>query len=200
MAKIVDKYRPKPIGLRNLVFFPLTKDDTEGATYGDPVFMSRAIKVTLTPTSASGDLNADDAVEDLVKMNTGYEVTLDAAQLSDDVRAAVFGHKQDAKGGLLSTASDIAVQGAFAFRVPLTDGGWAYRVLYKGVFEEFEETFETAKSGEIAIQTHNGIKGTFGPRTYDNAVSYSLRSDSEGFDAEIGKKWFQAVQEPPKEL
>lgn len=195
-------YIGKPIGLQYLTWFPLLTDPAEGpATYDDPVKVGRGITATMTPEFANAILESDDGVEDHLNLLQGVQIQFNASQLSNAVKAALFGHTLDEKGGLLETNKATAPWGAFAFRARLSsDGGteakYAYVVLYKGRFQDPAESFEAMKKGGINFQTHT-IQGNFVPRDGDGAIKYSIREDDELFDATMASSWFTAVQESP---
>lgn len=191
-------YIGKPIGVRNLTFFPLIKDDSTGAEYGAGVKVARAIAVTLSPEFASTLLESDDSVEDEVSILTGFEVGIDASQLDDTVRSKLFGHTLDDKGGMTIAQNDAPLEGAVAFKALLSKQGGAnkfvYIVLYKGKFAEFEEKFETLKKGAVTYQTHGGIKGKFSVREHDGKIMYRMREDTPNADAAVIAAWFTSPQ------
>ena len=205
-------YVGKPIGLRNLTWFPLQADpetDTESADVGKVVYgtaqpLARAIDVTLSPQIVEALLESDDGVEDDLRIASSYDVTIHASQLTDEIRAALMGHTLDDDGGVLFNRTDTPAVGALAFRALLSkesgeDDKYVYVVLYKGRFQEFDEKFETMKKGGITFQTHAGISGTFVPRDTDGSIMYRLREDEVDLtDATLTGRiadWFTTVQE-----
>lgn len=191
-------YVGKPIGLKNLTIFPLTKDDSTGATYGAAKNLARAIKVQMSPQFAEAILESDDSVEDEINMLTGYELTIDASQLDDTIRAELLGHTLDAKGGLVVAQNDTPPRFALAFKALLSKQAgvnkYVHIVLYKGSFSEFEESFETMKKGAMTFQTHSGIKGVFSARDSDGQILYRMREDTPSADAATIGAWFTKVQ------
>lgn len=194
-------YIGKPIGLEKLTWFPLLTDPEGGeTTYGPAVKLARAMKMTVTPEIANAILESDDSVEDDLSLTTGFGLAMDASQLLNSIRAQVFGHELDNKGGLLFKKTDMPTTGALAFRSLLsTEGGsgtkYIYVVLYKVRLREFTENFETLKKGGITFQTHAGIQGTAMPRTSDGAIRYQVREDDENFEAATVANWFTAPAE-----
>jgi phi13 family phage major tail protein len=191
-------YIGKPIGVRNLTWFPLTKDEAGGeTTYGEAIKLARAININMSPQMAEALLESDDGIEDRIALTTGYELTLDVSQISDEVRAQVFGHQIE-QGGVAFKATDTPVVGALAFRALLSkekgDDKYSYIVLYKGRLQEFDETFHTVERGGITFQTHGGIKGTFYARESDDTILYRMREDTEGYDASQISAWFDTPQ------
>lgn len=204
-------YVGKPIGLRNLTWFPLTADpetDTSSpnvgkVTYGTAQPLSRVIEATLSPQFAEALLESDDSVEDDIRLASSYEVTINASQLTDEIRAQLMGHIYDDDGGSLFKQTDTPEVGALAFRALLSkqsgeDDMYVHVVLYKGRFQEFEETFKSVEKGNITLQTHSGLRGTFVPRAADGAIMYRLRGDEVADETAAKAKitnWFTAPQE-----
>lgn len=195
-------YVGKPIGVKQLTAWKITKDDATGTEYATTAtHIARAIKVTLAPEFASSLLESDDSVEDDTKLMTGVDVTIDASQMDDTVRAELLGHDLDTKGGLTFAQNDTPADIALAFKALLSKQGgvnkYVHIVLYKGRFAEFEETFETMKKGSLNYQTHSGIKGTFSARDSDGNIMYRLREDTPNADAAVIAAWFTKPQEKP---
>lgn len=196
-----DTYTGKPIGVSRLTWFPLTADPEGGpATYSTAVRLARAIDVKLSPQFAEAILNSEDGIEDELALMTGVDVTIDANQLTDEIRAPLLGHTLGTDKGMLVKPTDTPQLGALAFRALLSkEGGtgtdkYVYIVLYKGRFREFEEQFHTVEKGTINFQTHNGLTAKFVPRVADKALLYRMREDAEGFASAKIAAWFEAPQ------
>lgn len=186
-----------PIGLSDVYFAKLTTD-TIGAvpTYESPVYLSRAIKATLTPVTKAGTLDSEDETEIDETEIVGYTVSIEASQLDNTARALLGGHKVDDDGGLIITTKDISPEGALLFKSKLSDKiNSKYVVLYKGSFGGLTEEFETDKKDGKTYKTHT-VEGNFRARTSDGVIQYSIRSDSENASAEKIAAWFTKVQEP----
>lgn len=192
-------YIGKPIGARKLTWFPLVSDpETGAATYGAPVKLSRLITITVTPILMEGMLESDDGIEDDLSYVVGYDVTINASQLTDAIRSALLGHTLDDSGGSLVTDTDVAQEGALAWEELISSNASAtpkYKkvVLYKGKFKEFAETANTKVQGGVTFQTHN-ITGRF-VRRNDGAIKYTLREDTPGASAAKLAAWFDVPQE-----
>lgn len=197
-------YVGKPIGVRRLTAFLLDENtDTVDvpATYGEPIKLSRAIQIVTTPVLAEALLESDDGVEDELAHLNAIDVTINASQLTDTIRAQLLGHRLDENGGVVFKNTDMGPLVALAWEELLSkaDGTGAdqYKrvVLYKGRFKEFVETAETAKREGITFQTHN-LVAKFYKRDYDGYIKYSMREDTPNVDAAAFADWFTAVQEP----
>jgi len=196
-------YVAKPIGARKLTWWPITANtDTDliAAAYGAAVRLSRLINIQVTPVFAEGVLESDDGIEDNQSLIVAYDVTINASQLTDAIRAALLGHAIDAGGGILTAGSDVAQEGALAWEEELSNatagGTTKYKkvVLYKGKFKEFAETANTITEGGITYQTHN-LTGRFYRRNFDKYLKYSIREDTAGADATKLAAWFSTPQE-----
>ena len=93
----------KPIGARKLTWWPLspnTDTETVAAAYQAAQKLSRLINIQVTPVFAEGVLESDDGIEDNMSMIVAYDVTINASQLTDAIRATLLGHAIDAGGGI----------------------------------------------------------------------------------------------------
>lgn len=191
----------KPIGARKLTWFPLvenTDTDTVAAAYAAAVKLSRLITITTTPILAEGLLESDDGIEENEKMVVGYDVTINASQLTDPIRAALLGHTMDDGGGMLTNANDLGPMGALAWEELLSGGGtpkYKHVVLYKGRFQEFPETANTVVQSGKTYQTHN-LVGQFFKRDFDGNLKYTIRDDTPNANATKIAAWFTTPQEP----
>ncbi len=190
----------KPIGARKLTWFPLLTDPEEGAaTYDEAVKLSRLIQITVTPVFAEGILESDDGTEENEALIVAYDVTINASQLTDEIRAALLGHLIDAGGGILTKKTDSAQEGALAWEEllsktdPTDPDKYKKVVLYKGKFKEFTETAQSVVQNGITYQTHN-LTGRFIPRN-DGHIKYSIREDTPNADATKLAAWFTSPQE-----
>lgn len=195
---MADTYVGKPIGARSLTWFPMTADpDTGAPTYGEAVKLSRLINIVPTPVFSEGTLESDDTTEDQDSKLVAYDVTINASQLTDAIRATLLGHAIDEGAGLLMKSSDTAQEGALAWKELLSGPGetekFKYVVLYKGKFKEFAETANTLTSSGLTYQTHN-LTGRFYARN-DGAVRYQMRDDSPSVNTTKTGAWFESPQE-----
>ena len=193
-------YVGKPIGARTLTWCPLLEEPETGkATYGQPVKLSRLITISITPIFSEGTLESDDGIEDDVAMVIGYDVNINASQLTDAIRATLLGNQMDSGGGVLVKQGDVAQWGALAWEEllskqdPSEPDKYKKVVLYKGKFRELAETANTMTQSGITFQTHN-LVGRFVKRN-DGHIKYSMREDSPDADATKLANWFTAPQE-----
>lgn len=192
-------YVGKSIGARRFTGFELLNDPEGGGTptYGVAKKLSRLINIQVSPVFAEGVLESDDGVEDDLSLIVAYDVTINASQLTDELRAWLLGHSVDDGGGMLTAGGDVPREVAIAWEELLSkkSGVDQYKkvVLYKGKFKEFQETANTMVQGGITYQTHS-ITGRFYKRN-DGALKYSLREDTPSADPAKLANWFTTPQE-----
>lgn len=190
----------KPIGARKLTWFPMTEGtDTEllAAAYAAAVRLSRLITITITPVLAEGVLESEDGIEEDESNVVAYDVTINASQLTDAIRATVLGHSMDDGGGILTNVNDVSPWGGLAWEELLSGSGvpkYKKVVLYKGKFKEFAETANSVVQSGKTYQTHN-ISGRFYRRDFDGNLKYSIREDTPNANATKLAAWFTTPQE-----
>jgi len=193
MSVIVKPANPAPIGVENVHVATVT-DSTEGVTFGKPRFLSKTLKITLTPVTNTGMIECDDGVDEEETILSAITASIELKQLPTWGRQLLLGHGIDADGGIVTNKDDVAKDVALLFDVPLSKKkGKKYVVLYKGHFSEPTEEFETAKRDGITYKT-NTIEGTFYPLEANGDIRYSIRSDDENVSAEKIANWFEEVQ------
>ncbi|WP_272945147.1 major tail protein [Bacillus amyloliquefaciens] len=96
------------MGLRDIYFAKLIKDDEAGATYDKPVKIGKAIEASISPNTNSETLNADDGPSEIETAFGGVEVEIGVDQLSHDIQALLLGHTVNADGVLEKKDTDLA--------------------------------------------------------------------------------------------
>lgn len=197
MAEKVKARVAIPIGLDMVHVAKLTSDTAGGAAvYEDPKYLARALKVTVTPITVNGLLESDDGIEIYENEITGYQISFEASQLSDEMRAYIFGHKLDEDGGIITSRNDKPPILALIFRSLLSDKvNYKNCILYKGSFKPNASEYESAKRDSKTYKTET-VEGTFYARDCDGNIKYDLRSDNSDASAEKINNWFTKVQEP----
>lgn len=182
------------VGLRDVYFAKLIKDDATGATYETPIKVGKAIEASVSPNTNSETLNADDGPSEIETAFGGTEIEIGVDQLSHDVQALLLGHSVNADGVLEKKATDEAPYGALLFRAQVSGGGYKLYAFYKGKFQPQEESFAT-KTDSPEFQTDT-ITGTFMRREFDEVWSRSVYTKGEGVSQTVVDNWFKAVYEP----
>jgi phi13 family phage major tail protein len=176
------------VGLRDLYYAILTKDDSTGVAYQTPVKIAGAINAKISPKSDTQTLYADDGPSESVTTLGEIEVEFEAKDIPLPVQAALLGHTMS-NGILIKNANDTAPYVAIGFRSQKSNGKYRYVWLFKGRFETPEQEYKT-KEDKPSFQTPK-IKGTFVKRDYDNNWQIIGDEDEAGFTA--GNTWFNAV-------
>jgi phi13 family phage major tail protein len=180
------------IGLKDLYYATLTKDDSTGATYGTPAKVAAAITAKISPKIDSQVLYADDGPAETAIAMGEISVELETADLPLELQAVLLGHTIDATAGVLTKKStDTAPYIALGFKSQKANGKYRYVWLLKGKFSPVEEEYKT-KEDKISYNTPK-ITASFVKREYDDAWQYMADEDS-GFTG--GATWFSTVYTP----
>lgn len=180
------------LGCRDVVFAKLTKDDDTGATYDTIMKAPGVIEIALTPSVTSEQLGADDVeIYDTVSSLNGFDVSITMASLGTDGSAFLLGGSVDNNGVLIEKSTDVPPYVAMGFKTVRSDGSDDYVWLYKGKFAHSDATYRTKEKGQVNWQTPT-LTGSFGPRTYDNAVRARVNSAETAF-ASAKDAFFTAV-------
>lgn len=182
----------RQIGLKDLYFATITKDDDTGITYGTPKQIARGINAKVTPKTTSEKQYSDDQVEEIINNFDGVDVELEINTLTLEARALLQGITME-NGELLETSDDISPEGALMFRSKKSNGKYRYVVLYKGKFEIAEDEFATI--ADTAESKTPKLKGSFYARNYDGAWRFTMDEDETGVNTTKLTNWFTTVQE-----
>lgn len=184
----------RQIGLRDVYFAKITKDDTTGVTYATPVKIARAINAKISPKTATEKFYSDDSVEEVITNFDSIEIEVEVNQLTLASRALLQGITVGANGDLVETVNDIAPEGALLFRSKKSNGAYRYVVLYKGKFELVEDEYTTT-TDSVDSKTPS-LKGNFYARTNDGVWRYTIDSDEPNASQTKISAWFTTVQPP----
>jgi len=182
----------RQIGLKDVYFAKLTKDDDTGVTYSIPAKVAGAINAKISPKTSSEKIYSDDSVEEIINTFDSIDVEVEVNALDLTSRALLQGITT-ANGELLETTSDIAPEGALLFRSKKSNGKYRYVALYKGKFELVEDEYAT-QADKIESKTPK-LKGSFYARNHDGAWRFTLDEDATGASTTKMAAWFTAVQE-----
>lgn len=179
------------VGLRDIHYALLKSDDSTGVVYEKPEKIAGAINASVSPTTNSETLYADDGPAETATALGEITVELNVKDLPLEVQAALLGHKLE-NGVLLKSASDNTPYVALGFKSLKSNGAYRYVWLYKGKFGLPEQEFQT-KEDTPAFQTPT-ISGTFIKREFDDLWQAMGDEDETGFTA--GSTWFTEVYDP----
>lgn len=179
-----------PVGLQDIYYAKLTKDDPTGVEYDTPKMLLPAITANVTPTVNSATLYGNDGP--IVTANALGEITVEigVADIPLETQADLLGSSINADGLLVDNADDQAPEVALGYRRSMSDGSFRYTWLLKGKFQLPAEEAQT-KQGEPTFQTPT-ITGIFLKRLFDG--NWRFRADSNNAaSAALIAAWFDAV-------
>ncbi|MYX18863.1 phage tail protein [Streptomyces sp. SID8380] len=184
-----------PVGLQNIHYALLLKDDEAGVEYGTPKKLAPAITATVTPTMNSATLHGDDGPVLTANALDVITVEIGVVDLSFEDQAELLGATLAANGLLIDNANDQAPEVAIGWQRTMDDGSSRFTWLLKGKFQLPTEE-ATTKQGEPNFQTPT-ITGTFLKRQFDG--EWRFRADGSNPDsAALVAAWFDAVPVDPK--
>jgi len=176
------------VGLNDLHYALLTKDDETGVTYSAPVKVSGAITAKITPKSNSETLFADDGPAEIATALGEIDVELETKDLDLSTQAALLGHTVNA-GVIMKKASDNAPYVALGFKSKKSNGKYRYVWLFKGKFMPPDQEYATQED-KPKFQTPT-IKGSFIRR--DNDLAWQVVGDEDETGFTEGATWFDSV-------
>ncbi len=179
------------IGLRDLHYALLTKDDSTGVTYSAPVKIAGATQANINPNSSTEVLFADDGPMETASALGMIELEMIAADFPLDVQAVLLGHTVGANGVLTRKSSDIPPWVAIGFKALKSNGAYRFVWLLKGKFNQPEQNHET-RGDSVNFQTPT-LNGAFVKRDKDDAWILQTDEDMTGYQESIGTGWFSQV-------
>lgn len=168
------------IGMKDLYFAKLTKDDATGVTYETPELIAGAISAKISAKADTQTLYADDGAFETASSLGEISVELETVDLPLSVQAALLGHTIS-NGVLEAKNTDVAPYVAIGFRTLKSNGKYRYYWLLKGKFEIPDDESQT-KEDKAKFQTAK-LKGTFVCRVYDGKWKLVGDEDEQGFSA-----------------
>ncbi|TDQ39237.1 major tail protein [Aureibacillus halotolerans] len=179
------------IGLKDFHTALVTSDDATGTVYETPEFLSKAISATITPTTNTATLYAEDSAAETATSLGPVNVVVNVRDLTTAQQARLLGHRITSDGVLASNKGDLAPELALGFRAEKSDGSYRYVWLLKGRFALSEDSYQT-KEETPTFQTAT-INATFLPRESDGEWRFLADDNDEGFAG--GAAWFESVYE-----
>lgn len=184
------------IGVSDLCFAKLTKDDHTGTTYDSDIHSAPGVvEIALTANTTEDQLGADDnPMYDILNSKDGFDVSITMASLGSDGCAYLLGSTIDANGVEVEGSDDIAPYVAAGFKSKRSDGSYDYIWLLKGKFAQGDSTYRTAEQGTVNWQTPV-LNGKFAPRISDKKMRARVNSKNEAAANTI-KTFFDSVYSP----
>lgn len=179
------------IGLDKLHYAIMTDEVNE--TYDTPKPIPGAITATVTPTTNTETLYADDQAAEVASSLGGIEVEIGVKDLPADVLKDILGGTINSDGVLIDSKDDNPPYVALGWRSRKSNGRYRYYWLYKGKFQLSEESFQT-KEDSPTFQTPT-ITAQFIPRDKDGRWRVRVDEDDEDVNPTVIQNWFTAVYE-----
>jgi len=188
------------VGLDKLFYAPITENEETGEeTYGEPVFLAKAISAGLSVELAEAVLYADDAADEIVREFKNAKLSLGVKDLGTAQSAKLTGARVDGNGALISASEDGGDYVAVGFRAKATGNKYRLYWLYRVKFAVPSITLQT-KGDSINFQTPT-IEGTALRRNKPDAQGKhpwmaELREGGTGVKKADVDGWFDEVYEP----
>lgn len=179
------------IGLKNIHYAVLTKDESDGVTYEKPKKIGNAISIEINTNSNKATLYGDDMA---VASNTTIldsTVTIETTSIPLEDRAILLGHTVDSTtGAVIAKGSDPPPDVAILFETDNEDGSTDYVKWYKGKFAPTQESINT-RGENLEYQTPR-LEGTFVARQYDGAYQI-IANSANSLSASLISSWYDSV-------
>lgn len=180
------------LGLENVYYAKLTKDDKTGVTYSAPKPLRGAVSIQEQKTINTAKLYADNRLWASRQVFSEGSVTLEFADVALEDYADLCGHTIDSNGKLIESASDVAPYVCIMGEGLKEDGETKrYFKLLKGQCSENQFNVRTA--GESPEFTVPQFTATFMPRQNDGRYKYVI--DSTADNAAYVAKWYNSVED-----
>ncbi|MHB1651390.1 MAG: major tail protein [Desulfitobacteriaceae bacterium] len=179
------------VGLDNLYYAVMTKDDSTGVAYMAPVKIAGAINVKVDPKQNSATLYADNGPSETSTTLGEIAVEAEAKDIGIDDQATLLGHTVIG-GVIVCKSTDSAPYVALGYKSKKSNGKYRYTWLSKGKFEEIPIDNQTQED-KPKFQTPK-LKGTFIMRQYDNDWRKMADEDHVDYVPATGTNWFTAVE------
>lgn len=195
MAAPVKRSGTTIIGIDKAYFAPFLDEVAE--TYEVPFRLDPIQNLTIEPqTNTTSQYGDNIAIETATAMGT-IEGTATFTGLTPEIEARILGHTYvSADRRVIKSATDIAPMGAFLYRRMRADGGYRYKVFYRGRFAIPSEETAT-KEDQVEFQSAE-LAITFAPRLSDQVFEMSI--DADKATASTPDKWatkfFEKVLNP----
>jgi len=182
------------IGLKDVYYAKIIKDDDEGTTYDTPKKFAPAMTLTYTPTFNRSNLRGDDRVVATAGAKGTTTVAVGLTDLTKEAEMDVLGRKESDKGGVLEGANDHPNDVALLYRAEKTNGYYRYDIIYKVQFNPVEDSLETKQ--ETPTFNTPTLNGEAIPRRSDGWEKQKFHEDDDSIDATVFENFFNSVIDP----
>lgn len=179
--------------LRNVHYAILESDTKDGVLYEDPVPLVGAISASVSPTTNTETLPADDGPFDVANGLGDITLEMALAVLPLEKQAALLGHKYK-NGVMVKKDTDEPPYVAIGFMSKeRNDDRITLRWLYKGKFALVQDEYATATDTPEWRQPK--LSATFVKRVYDGEWDVIADTSATDFDPTVAQGWFTEVYE-----
>ncbi|MEH6848563.1 major tail protein [Bacillus pseudomycoides] len=179
------------VGLDNLYYAKITKDDSTGITYAAPKRLKGAVKLKASKKVSSEVFYGDNQKLEVAESDGETEVEIEVQGLALSVKADLEGYPEVVDGVLDEKRVGEKPYVALGYRFMKGNGKYRYVWLLKGKLSQEEEEAETKKDKPDFKTTP--LKGTFIERDYDGRSKYTADADEPTFTQTVADSWFTAV-------
>lgn len=162
------------IGIDKAYFAPFLDEQAE--TYDVPFRLDPIQELSVEPQTNTSSQYGDNIAIETASAMGAIEATATFTGLTPEIEARILGNTYLAEDRrVIKSANDIAPMGAFLYRRMRADGGYRYKVFYRGRFAlPKEET--TTKEDKVEFQgSEMGL--VFQPRQSDQVYEMSIDAD-----------------------
>ncbi|ADU30979.1 major tail protein [Evansella cellulosilytica] len=182
------------VGLKDLHYAKITKDDGDSFEYDQPKYIAPAISANIEPQVNNANFHGDDALLETIDALDSINVALNSDDLPPEVQEDLLGAKVNSDGVIESAINDQAPYVALGFKAQKANGKYRFVWLLKGRFRPASRNYQT-KEATPAFQTptHNA---TFLGRKKDGKWKFEVEEDQENVAQEVIDDWFDSVYQP----
>lgn len=181
-------------GLKNVHYAVIDQETDEIITYREPLRIRGAVSMTLTPQGEATEFYADDVLFYDETSNTGYEVGLEIAKMTEDFRINALGEVVDANGVMLEDANAKPRKLALMFEFDGDENATRHCLPYCSVARPTQSSSTKTATAEPTTQELT-LRATPSPVTGLPKYSTSSMTAPEIYDA-----WYNAVYEPNRTM
>lgn len=154
------------IGVYNLKYAKLTKDDTTGATYGEIKTIPGLTKISVEPSSNEATFYGDNQAMETVKRLGEIKVSIETGSLPLNVLADLMGHEYDeVNKRLIAKSSDVAPEVGLLYTRNKANGELRHVKIFKMVFGLNKD--EATTNGDGVEFQGDTIEATALPLTFN---------------------------------
>lgn len=186
------------VGLEKLFYAVVTQDDDKGLVYETPKYLKGVREIGVVPSVTTEKLYAENKIWEQSQAIESVDVDIDLADLTNQEKSILLGHRLAQGGGIIGGENDIAPYVALLYKANKSNGEARYQVLYKGKFELPSDDAK-GKEGKTDFQTPK-MKATFQPTRNNGYWKYAVDSDDEGVSTTIDTDFFESVIIPTEKV